>query len=81
MNKWLTILKALAPIVLALIPQIPKPLIPIIVDTIGLAEQSEQTGPEKLTAVVQHPELSRVSTSAIVDGVTAVVAAVNAIAK
>lgn len=78
---WLGILKVLAPVILNLIPQIPKPLIPVITEAIGAAEQSGQTGPEKLTSVVSHPALSNVEVPVLVGGVNKVIAAVNAVTQ
>ena len=79
--NWLKVLRIVAPIVLGLIPQIPKALIPVIVEGIGAAEETDWDGPDKLTFVMQMPELGRVEVPAIQQGVNAAVEAANALTR
>jgi hypothetical protein len=78
---WNALLKVLAPIILGLIPQIPKALIPVIVEGINTVEIPESPGAEKLHAVVSHPDLTNVELPALVDGINATILAVNEATK
>jgi hypothetical protein len=77
--KWLDVLKVVAPIVLNLIPQIPKDVIPVIVDGIVVAEQSDRSGQDKMIDVISHAALANTEVPAIIQGVQAAIAATNAV--
>jgi hypothetical protein len=52
LEKFFQILNLVAPIVFSLIPGVPPALIPLIVDGIGVAQQSAQPGADKKAAVL-----------------------------
>lgn len=76
---WLDIIKVIAPLVLALIPELSKTFHPAITAAVVQAEKDGGTSAEKLTSVLAQPELQGHEQSAVTKGVEAVIAVANAL--
>lgn len=77
--NWLDIIKVIAPLVLALIPELSKTFHPVIAAAVVQAEKDGGTSAEKLAAVLAQPELDGHEPSAVTKGVEAVIAVANAL--